>query len=92
MKASSRQRRHPTRPKPRLDVRIIAPLSIGPTSPAVALPICRPPGEWALCFAQWYNHEHRNSGIRYVTPAQRHADPLPVSRAIANWDFPPLNG
>jgi hypothetical protein len=22
---------------------------------------------------QWYNHEHRHSGIRYVTPAQRHA-------------------
>jgi putative transposase len=21
----------------------------------------------------WYNHEHRRSGIRYVTPAQRHA-------------------
>ena len=21
----------------------------------------------------WYNHEHRHSGIRYVTPAQRHA-------------------
>ncbi|GBH26766.1 hypothetical protein BvRS1_38150 [Burkholderia vietnamiensis] len=22
---------------------------------------------------QWYNVEHRRSGIRYVTPAQRHA-------------------
>jgi len=21
----------------------------------------------------WYNHEHRHSAIRYVTPAQRHA-------------------
>jgi len=20
----------------------------------------------------WYNHEHRHSGIRYVSPAQRH--------------------
>ena len=29
--------------------------------------------EWAMCFADWYNHEHRHSGIRYVTPAQRHA-------------------
>ena len=28
---------------------------------------------WAADFAQWYNHEHRHSGIRYVTPAQRHA-------------------
>src|SRR4051794_36005076 len=24
-------------------------------------------------FVQWYNHEHRHSGIRYVTPALRHA-------------------
>ena len=21
----------------------------------------------------WYNHDHRHSGIRYVSPAQRHA-------------------
>jgi hypothetical protein len=29
--------------------------------------------QWALRFVRWYNHEHRHSGIRYVTPAQRHA-------------------
>jgi putative transposase len=29
--------------------------------------------QWAGRFVQWYNHEHRHSGIRYVTPAQRHA-------------------
>ncbi|MGF6875405.1 hypothetical protein OKW35_004877 [Paraburkholderia sp. MM5477-R1] len=28
---------------------------------------------WAAGFVQWYNFEHRHSGIRYVTPAQRHA-------------------
>ncbi len=28
---------------------------------------------WAARFVGWYNHEHRHSGIRYVTPAQRHA-------------------
>jgi putative transposase len=28
---------------------------------------------WTVRFVQWYNHEHRHSGIRYVTPAQRHA-------------------
>ncbi len=28
---------------------------------------------WAARFVQWYNDEHRHSGIRYVTPAQRHA-------------------
>lgn len=29
--------------------------------------------EWAHRFVHWYNHEHRHSGIRYVSPAQRHA-------------------
>jgi hypothetical protein len=24
-------------------------------------------------FVHWYNHEHRHSGLRYVSPAQRHA-------------------
>ncbi len=28
---------------------------------------------WAASFVHWYNVEHRHSGIRYVTPAQRHA-------------------
>ena len=28
---------------------------------------------WAADFVRWYNHEHRHSGIRHVTPAQRHA-------------------
>ena len=29
--------------------------------------------QWAVRFVHWYNHEHRHSGIRYVTPVQRHA-------------------
>lgn len=29
--------------------------------------------EWAAGFVHWYNHEHHHSGIRYVTPAERHA-------------------
>ena len=28
---------------------------------------------WAAGFAHWYNFDHRHSGIRYVSPAQRHA-------------------
>ena len=28
---------------------------------------------WGERFAQWYNHDHRHSGISYVSPAQRHA-------------------
>lgn len=27
---------------------------------------------WMEEFVRWYNQEHRHSGIRYVTPAQRH--------------------
>jgi putative transposase len=29
---------------------------------------------WASSFVRWYNNDHRHSGIRYVSPAQRHAD------------------
>jgi putative transposase len=29
--------------------------------------------QWTMHFVRWYNEEHRHSGIRYVTPAQRHA-------------------
>jgi len=28
--------------------------------------------QWSMRFVRWYNHEHRHSGIGYVTPAQRH--------------------
>ena len=27
---------------------------------------------WAVRFTHWYNFEHKHSGIRYVSPAQRH--------------------
>jgi putative transposase len=29
--------------------------------------------EWASSFVHWYNNDHKHSGIRYVSPAQRHA-------------------
>lgn len=28
--------------------------------------------DWAARFVHWYNHEHRHSAIRYVSPADRH--------------------
>lgn len=28
--------------------------------------------EWVNVFVQWYNHEHQHSGIKFVTPEQRH--------------------
>ncbi len=27
---------------------------------------------WVARFVDWYNHEHRHSGIGFVTPTQRH--------------------
>lgn len=29
---------------------------------------------WVTELVRWYNHEHRHSAIRFVTPAQRHAN------------------
>lgn len=29
--------------------------------------------QWVGGFVHWYNHEHRHSAIRFITPAQRHA-------------------
>lgn len=28
--------------------------------------------DWVLKFTSWYNHDHRHSGIKFVTPHQRH--------------------
>ena len=28
--------------------------------------------QWASAFVHWYNNDHKHSGIRYVSPAQRH--------------------
>jgi len=28
--------------------------------------------EWMSTFVNWYNNEHRHSGIKHVTPSQRH--------------------
>jgi putative transposase len=30
--------------------------------------------EWVLKFSHWYNFNHKHSGIKFVTPHQRHAD------------------
>lgn len=27
---------------------------------------------WTLQFVQWYNHQHKHSGLKFVTPTQRH--------------------
>ena len=40
--------------------------------------------EWMLNFVRWYNHEHRHSGLKFVTPQQRHngeADAVVAARS-----------
>lgn len=29
--------------------------------------------EWVLTFVHWYNYEHRHSGLKFLTPHQRHS-------------------
>jgi putative transposase len=41
-----------------------------PSKPFVSVDEAR---EWVYDFVRWYNEEHRHSGIRFVTPAQRHS-------------------
>jgi transposase InsO family protein len=44
-----------------------------PEFPAKGFPDLDAARDWASRFVHWYNNEHRHSGIKYVTPAQRHA-------------------
>jgi putative transposase len=44
-----------------------------PEFPAAGFEELNAARSWAAGFVHWYNFEHRHSGIRYVTPAQRHA-------------------
>ena len=42
---------------------------IYPTRPFADIEQAR---QWVHTFVNWYNNEHRHSGIKFVTPAQRH--------------------
>jgi len=44
-----------------------------PEFPAKGFPDLDAARAWATDFVRWYNIDHRHSGIRYVSPAQRHA-------------------
>jgi putative transposase len=44
-----------------------------PQFPASGFATLEDARRWASEFVTWYNHNHRHSGIRYVSPAQRHA-------------------
>lgn len=44
-----------------------------PEFPATGFANLEAARQWAAAFVHWYNVDHRHSGIRYVSPAQRHA-------------------
>lgn len=44
-----------------------------PTYPQRAFETLLAARQWVGTFVQWYNHEHRHSAIRFVTPGERHA-------------------
>jgi putative transposase len=43
-----------------------------PTYPVTGFASLADARNWAREFVTWYNHDHRHSGIRYVSPAERH--------------------
>lgn len=47
-------------------------LKYRPEYPAHAFTDLKQARRWVAGFVDWYNHEHRHSAIRFVTPAQRH--------------------
>ncbi|VAW85841.1 Mobile element protein [hydrothermal vent metagenome] len=49
-------------------------LKYRPEYPEKAFVDIRAARDWVSGFAQWYNEEHRHSGIKFVTPGQRHRD------------------
>ena len=34
---------------------------------------------WTQQFVQWYNHQHKHSGLKFITPAQRHDGKRPAA-------------
>jgi transposase InsO family protein len=41
-----------------------------PSKPFESMAVAR---EWVHGFVRWYNYEHHHSGIRFVTPSERHS-------------------
>lgn len=51
---------------------IFATCKVMPAYPASGFESLEAAREWVRRFVQWYNHQHRRSGIRYITPVERH--------------------
>ncbi len=43
-----------------------------PSYPAKPFESVEQARQWVSKFVHWYNHEHQHSGLKYVTPAERH--------------------
>jgi len=43
-----------------------------PSYPASGFTDLQEARKWILSFVHWYNHEHRHSGLKFLTPYQRH--------------------
>jgi hypothetical protein len=53
-------------------------------------------GEWVAAFLDWYNHRHRHSGIKFVTPQsasqrRRHGNLQAASRGLREGPSSPSN-
>lgn len=47
-------------------------LKYAPTYPSKPFLSLNEARQWVSTFVGWYNHSHRHSGLKYVTPEQRH--------------------
>ncbi len=48
-------------------------LKYRPEYPSVPFQSLQESRSWTSKFERWYNHEHRHSGIKFVSPASRHS-------------------
>lgn len=48
-------------------------LKYSPAYPSKPFAGIHQPRQWVHTFVNWYNNEHRHSGIKFVPPAQRHS-------------------
>ena len=53
--------------------RCFVPPSTARSSPSKGFETLEAARQWGAAFVHWYNVEHKHSGIRYVSPQQRHA-------------------
>jgi transposase InsO family protein len=61
------------------------PAKYRPELPAQGFAGLRAARAWAAEFVRWYNVEHRHSGIRYVSPQQRHTGEDQAVLAARHW-------